>query len=172
MASGPVIVASAIVASSVLLLVGFHVMSSPATMQPQPVPVTPTVGDVAPVPAPVKVAQLLEPLLDRTSDAVLDVLTGPLAAWLGTRRPRVLQLAEFVERCWNPSAARQPEPRQIPLRFVLGFDAAGRLAASGIVEDRESYRSDVALCLRGIDLVFTIPAPGLPLQVEVPFTLP
>jgi hypothetical protein len=42
-------------------------------------------------------AQLLEPLLDRSPAAVMEVLEGPLAAALGPRVPRVLQLGRLVE---------------------------------------------------------------------------
>lgn len=44
-------------------------------------------------------AQLLEPLLRAGPGAVLEVLTGPLAIWLGPRAPRVMHLGELVARC-------------------------------------------------------------------------
>ncbi|WP_437312119.1 hypothetical protein [Sorangium sp. So ce388] len=44
-------------------------------------------------------AQLLEPLLHATPGAAVDVLTGPLAVWLGPRARRVMHLGELVARC-------------------------------------------------------------------------
>jgi hypothetical protein len=44
-------------------------------------------------------AQLFDPLLRATPDAVLEILAGPLAIWLGPRSPRVMHLAEMVARC-------------------------------------------------------------------------
>lgn len=85
-----------------------------------------------------------------------------LAAWHDT----------FVDRCWRPSAARSAEPAQIALRFNLAFDRAGSLVGLGISESRAAFRPDVASCLRGLGIRLQISAPGAPLQVEVPYTLP
>lgn len=85
-----------------------------------------------------------------------------LAAWHGT----------FVERCWNPSAARVAAPERIDLRFNLAFDPSGALVGLGISDNRRAYRSDVSACLRGLSVKLKIPAPGAPLQVQVPLTLP
>lgn len=78
----------------------------------------------------------------------------------------------FIEKCWNPSVARSPSPEQIDLRFNLAFDPAGSLVGVGISDNRKAFRTDVSACLRGLSVKFNIPAPGAPLQVQVPFTLP
>jgi hypothetical protein len=80
--------------------------------------------------------------------------------------------ATFVDRCWTPAAARQSAPERLPLQFNLSFSPTGELVGVGIVEDRVIGRADVAACLRAIELQLKIPAPGVVLSVEVPFTLP
>jgi len=80
--------------------------------------------------------------------------------------------AEFVARCWNPAVAKQPEPAWIPLSFNLAFGADGRIIGIGIAEDHNVHRADVGMCMRTIPLPLTIPAPGLPITIEVPFSLP
>ncbi|MBL9100609.1 MAG: hypothetical protein JNL82_06615 [Myxococcales bacterium] len=80
--------------------------------------------------------------------------------------------ARFVEQCWAPAAARQPEPRRLPLTFNLSFSPDGALTGLGISEDRQVQRPEVGTCLRGIEVELKIPAPGVMLMVEVPFTLP
>lgn len=80
--------------------------------------------------------------------------------------------AEFVRTCWAPAVAERPEPRQIPLVFNLSFSPGGEIVGIGIDEDRAVNRADVAMCLRKIDVKPRIPAPGVALLLDVPFTLP
>ncbi|XXX76102.1 hypothetical protein WMF30_51485 [Sorangium sp. So ce134] len=63
-------------------------------------------------------AQLLEPLLHATPDAAIDVLTGPLAIWLGPRAPRVMHLDELVARCTPGERATRSADNADP--FELG----------------------------------------------------
>jgi hypothetical protein len=79
---------------------------------------------------------------------------------------------EFVANCWQPSAAVNPEPRRIKVAFSLGFTPQGTAQGVGIVEDHAAYRNDMADCLRTLAVKAAIPAPGVPLSVEVPFELP
>jgi hypothetical protein len=44
-------------------------------------------------------AQLLDPLLHASPVALLEILVGPLAVWLGPRAPRVMHLGELAVRC-------------------------------------------------------------------------
>jgi hypothetical protein len=157
-------ISGALVFSSMLIVGGLYLLpprAAPVVVQ--------AVGPPAPAPAPPS-RSAPEPARPGPPIAVT-----PLMQERGTENARLALEArrgEFVARCWAPAAAKQAEPGQIQLRFVLGFDPAGELIATGIVEDREHRRSDVTTCLRSIDLSFAIPAPGLVLQVEVPFTLP
>lgn len=82
------------------------------------------------------------------------------------------QRKRLVERCWKPSAARSPQPPTVRYVFNFTFDAEGRQAARGLSEDRETSRPDVTSCLNGALEALVIPAPGAPVQVEVPFSLP
>lgn len=163
MASGSVIIAGAIMASSALLLVGAYLLFAPGPARPEVMPVTPVAAPVVPVlakvePTPGPPQEVTPEMQQRGAESARLALEA--------RRP------EFVTRCWAPAAARDANPPRIPLQYNLGFDPTGRLAAVGIAEDRDIHRPDVAQCLRNIDLQFTIAAPGLPLQVEVPFSLP
>lgn len=63
-------------------------------------------------------AQLLDPLLHLPPNSVLDVLTGPLAIWLGPRAPRVMHLGEFVARCTPGDRTSRKEHDSDP--FELG----------------------------------------------------
>jgi hypothetical protein len=78
----------------------------------------------------------------------------------------------FLERCWAPSAARAAEPARIEVRFNFSFDGSGRMVGVGLTEQRRAYRADVAACLRGLGVRLAVPAPGVPVQVELPLTLP
>jgi hypothetical protein len=129
--------------------------SRPEPAAPAPVAAPVTVAAPAPRPAPRRVT----PELRR---AGAEHARAALAAW----HPR------FVADCWEPSVAARPEPRQIPLRFNLSFDAGGKLIGVGISPSRSAYRPDVTACLRKLGVQLAIPAPGLPLQVEVPLVLP
>lgn len=122
-----------------------------------------------PAPAPVAAAPAapVEPPAPRRTarelrQAGTEHARTALAAW----HPR------FVADCWEPSVALRPEPRQIPLRFNLSFDAGGQLIGVGISPSRSAYRPDVTACLRKLGVQLAIPAPGLPIQVEVPLVLP
>jgi hypothetical protein len=102
------------------------------------------------------------------------VLTPEIQARGRENAARALEAwrARLVAECWAPSAAKQPEPRQIPLTFSLSFSPEGALTGTGISEDRMTFRADVGTCLRRIPLSLRIPAPGVVLMVEVPFVLP
>ena len=79
---------------------------------------------------------------------------------------------EFVASCWAPSAAATPEPRKIPLTFSLSYTPDGEVVGVGIIEDNAVFRSDVASCMRARTIKPRIPAPGVALNLEVPFELP
>lgn len=84
---------------------------------------------------------------------------------LETFRPKFLE-------CWAASVARTPEPPRIQLVFSLSFAPDGSIVALGIAEDHAAERPDVAECMRALRVQFSIPAPGVVLVTEVPFTLP
>jgi hypothetical protein len=157
--SSSIMISGALVASSLIVAAALVFGRGPAVVAPPVAPVA-TPMAAAPVAAPV----VAPPTVVTPAMQERAVENARLA--LEARR------GEFVARCWAPAVAERPEPARIELGFVLGFDAAGQLGAVGITEDHEVHRSDVATCLRGLALQFKIPAPGLSLQVEVPFVLP
>ena len=161
-----IVVASAALVTATRLLAPAHVPATGAVAVAEAEAMT-GVATVAPVvapAAPVAAAPRRSTRSITSESRRLGVLHAgtALAALRGT----------FIEKCWNPSAARSPSPEQIDLRFNLAFDPAGSLVGVGISDDRKAYRTDVSACLRGLSVKFNIPAPGAPLQVQVPFTLP
>lgn len=122
-------------------------------------PAAPAPPELPPATAPVRPAPQLTPAVQERAQ---ENAARALAAWRD----------EFRRRCWDPAAAAQPEPRQVPLTFNLSFAPDGNLVVAGIAEDRAANRSDVANCLRQLELGLKIPAPGVPVYLEVPFTLP
>lgn len=157
-----VVIAGGIVAAAIVL-------TRPPPPPPLPPPTVAAAAEVAAAEAPRKTSA--EP----TNAPVFVPVETPevrarglenAARALETYRPR------FLEECWNPSAAREAEPRRIRLTFNLSFSPEGELIGVGISEDRSDHRPDVGMCLRRIEMHFKIPAPGVMLQLEVPFNLP
>lgn len=152
----------AMVLSSVIVATGLYFGLRASQQQPVAVtPVTP-VAPVTPVIAPAAAAPVPPAM---TPEVKARALENARLALEGQR-------ATMVDRCWAPAAAKQPEPRQIPLVFNLSFAPEGQLLAVGISETRGMDRPEVATCLRSLELRLKIPAPGGTLLLEVPFTLP
>jgi hypothetical protein len=149
-------ISTVLVISSMAFAAGTYL----ARPTPAPEPLAPAVAAVvAPAPSPAPVQPRVTPAMRKAGAEQAQIA---LLAWHPV----------FVERCWEPSAALHAEPEQIPLRFNLSFDPRGALVGLGISQNRAAYRSDVTACLRKLGVQVKIPAPGLPLQVEVPITLP
>lgn len=77
----------------------------------------------------------------------------------------------FVRTCWTPDTKRAHAPAHIRLTFGLAFDADGNLVASSVGEGTPA-RPKVAECLRSEALAMTVPAPGAPMSIEIPYGLP
>lgn len=160
MASSNLAIPAAIVASSVILATGVYL--GLRAQGPAPSPASPPGPAAPPVAAPPIVAP---PPAVKTPEIEARGLENARRALEGAR-------AEFVRRCWTPAADKQPEPRRLPLVFNLSFSPDGVLLGWGLSEDRAVQRPEVANCLRAVDLTLRIPAPGVPLQLAVPLTLP
>jgi hypothetical protein len=79
----------------------------------------------------------------------------------------------FLPRCWAPAVERSPVPATSRYAIHASFDAGGREVVRGVSELRDvDSRPDVAACLRDLPLDLRIPAPGLPVQVELLLDLP
>ena len=164
MAASNLAIPVAIVLASVIMATGLYLGLRPPSPPPQPPVTAPLPEPGPPVPVPVPVPVPAAPVAATLEVKAIAAENGRLA--LETVR------AVMVERCWTSAAAKQPEPRQIPLMFNLSFSAQGQLVAFGISETRGADRPDVATCLRLLELRLQIPPPGSPLSVDVPFTLP
>ena len=61
----------------------------------------------------------------------------------------------------------------LPIRLALAFDAAGKQTSLGVVDDEGKTPEAVHVCLhQQLGLTLTIPPPGEPVAVEVPFPFP
>lgn len=78
--------------------------------------------------------------------------------------------AAWTAACWD--TADPASRKRGSYIAVLAFDANGKQVISGINEVRGSSDPNVAQCLRGQLLNFSIPASQAPATVEVPFDLP
>ncbi len=82
------------------------------------------------------------------------------------------QRTRVVADCWQPAAKAQGEPATMQLVYTFTFNAQGQQLARGVSVDRATGRPDVATCLSTAVHPLTIPAPGAPVSVDVPFRLP
>lgn len=78
----------------------------------------------------------------------------------------------LVEKCWNPSAKANPEPKSITYTFDFTFDADGKQIARGLSEPRGASRPGVGQCLQSELPSLTIDPPGVSVAFKVEMTLP
>ncbi len=78
----------------------------------------------------------------------------------------------LVEACWEPSAAKVPEPTSINVGLSLAFDADGKMRGTGVVERREASRPYISDCLARKVHTLSIEGVGQPVSLEVELTLP
>jgi hypothetical protein len=78
----------------------------------------------------------------------------------------------WVERCWAPSAARDPEPKRISFIYDSTFDPRGMQVTRSFRESRDASRPDVTACLGEGPLDMRIAPPGAHVRVEIEATLP
>lgn len=79
---------------------------------------------------------------------------------------------QLLARCYRPAIAGLPAP--IPAEFVLdvSFDAAGVQVLRGLVEVRGTSTPELTRCIGAQLGPLRIPAPGGPVQLEVPLRFP
>ena len=80
--------------------------------------------------------------------------------------------ADIVKKCVEPALAKKPAPPRIKLTFNVAFDPEGKQVARGVAEDRETMREGVSTCAMDAIPGLSVPAPGAPVSVELPWTLP
>ncbi|NUO47893.1 MAG: hypothetical protein HOV80_03455 [Polyangiaceae bacterium] len=78
----------------------------------------------------------------------------------------------LVEKCWNPSAKTDPEPKSVTYTLELTFDAEGKQIARGLSEPRGASRPAVPQCLQTELPNLTIDPPGVSVAFKVELTLP
>jgi hypothetical protein len=160
-----IVVGCSLIAAAIVVTLGKAPAATPA-----PAAVAPAAPPTAPVRAEPLVSQAaaatgMLPPLPPVAASVLARGTETAARALERLRP------QFVSTCWT--SPTEQEPQQIVLAFSLSFSPEGRLIGWGISEARDAARMAVANCIREQKLdAIAIPAPGAPLSVEVPFTLP
>lgn len=76
------------------------------------------------------------------------------------------------EKCLAPSLAKKPEPAKVKYLFNITFDAAGKIIARGVTEDRETARPEVLACVSDNFPALQVAPPGQSVLVDVPFELP
>jgi hypothetical protein len=89
-----------------------------------------------------------------------------VAAQLDTQRNAMNRL------CVAPSMAKKEKPPKVALVLNIAFDANGKQAARGFIEDRETSRADVTQCLQTNLPALSVPPPGRVITIQVPWTLP
>lgn len=130
-----------------------------------PVAASPT---IAPTPAP---ALQTPPPAPAPAAPTVEALAAVRQHGQDNGAHALMQMRERIVACWKPPGPG--EPAAIPLRFNLSFLPDGSLGGWGLSEDREVHRAAVAQCVRELSLShLRIPAPGVPLAVEVTLTVP
>ncbi len=123
-------------------------------------PASPVASPSAPTNGPAS-ADVPVPMAESQGSVMADVSKA-----LRAQRPRI------VAECWEPAAKRQPEPAVMKIVYSFSFDAQGQQLARGISVERSTARADVTSCLSTALHPLTIPPPGAPMSVDVPFALP
>ena len=148
----------AIVIGSVIIALGLYLglSNNKTERQSEPTAVTPTAKEVA-VPAPVPMAK---PLVDKAR------VIREASALLATHKK------SLTEKCLAPSLIKKPDPPNVKYLFNITFDAAGKIIARGVAEDRTTSRPEVLACIDESFPVLVVTPPGQTVLVDVPFELP
>jgi len=78
----------------------------------------------------------------------------------------------LVEKCLAPSLAKKPDPPNVKYLFNITFDAAGKIIARGVAEDRTTSRPEVLACIDESFAAIVVTPPGQTVLVDVPLELP
>lgn len=94
------------------------------------------------------------------------------AATAAVSKALELQRAAVVKKCVEPALAKKPDPPRVKLRFNITFGPDGKQVMRGVSDDRETYREGVSTCAMDAIPDLQIPAQGVSVYVEIPWTLP
>lgn len=128
----------------------------------------------APSPATTAVAPLDGERLAVAPPSAVPVLTASVRqrGHDNARRALASNHQRIVAACWEPLRT-QPGPASVAFLINFSFAADGSLIGWGLSDDEEVNRPEVSACVRGLAMTdIRIPAPGAPLGVELPLTLP
>jgi hypothetical protein len=151
----------AIVIGSVVIAFGLYMglRSSKNEGQPALPTVTPSAKEAPAAPPPVPTAKPASPVdkvrVIREATAALDQHKKSL-----------------TEKCLAPSLAKKPDPPNVKYLFNLTFDAAGKIIARGVTEDRATSRPEVLGCVSENFPTVGVTPPGQTVLVDVPLELP
>ena len=140
---------------------------------------------VAPVPTTPEPAPELEPSpptddRDRTAPTEQPTVEGPpgsptveaaMAAAKDAAQDEVAKArSEMRSKCWN--TVDRGGISEAKLGFSLSFDSGGKVVASAVQQQRDSYITGLDTCLAPFAHAIAVPAPGEPVSVEVELELP
>lgn len=144
------------------------------TRQPAPPPAAPL--PVAPSPAPAPPPDPEAPSGPPVAGSALEL--PPVSPTVRERgqenaaRGLAALRPALIAACWSPLPEGE-RPASVRLIYNLSFSPEGRLVAWGLSQPRGVEVPRLVTCLQEQVLdVLTIPAPGVPLVVEVPFAMP
>ncbi|MEZ4301728.1 MAG: hypothetical protein R3B70_42730 [Polyangiaceae bacterium] len=81
--------------------------------------------------------------------------------------------AEIAKKCVEPALAKKPDPPRVKLTFNITFGPDGKQITRGVVEDRETSREGVSMCVMdALPQQLVIPAQGTSVYIEIPWVLP
>ena len=78
--------------------------------------------------------------------------------------------SEMRSKCWN--TVDRGGISEAKLGFSLSFDSGGKVVASAVQQQRDSYITGLDTCLAPFAHAIAVPAPGEPVSVEVELELP
>lgn len=115
----------------------------------------------------------LETDRDRTAESaragrsiLVEQVTASSRAAIEAMRP------ELIRQCWEPSAARNPEPERIEVGLSIAFRQNGTVAASGVLVDQDKARPDISGCLGKLVHGLKISPPGRNISIDAHVQLP
>jgi hypothetical protein len=117
---------------------------------------------------------------DRTAPIEQPTVVGPpgsptveaaMAAAKAAAQDEVAKVrGEMRSKCWN--TVDRGGISEAKLGFSLSFDAEGKVLASAVQQQRDSYITGLDTCLGPFAHAIAVPAPGEPVSIEVEVELP
>ena len=78
----------------------------------------------------------------------------------------------LVDKCWNPSFARNPLPARVSYSLIIQYADDGRLAMHSLKAEVPGARTDVTSCVFSSITIPNVSPPGHRMSVTVPMTFP